>query len=102
MSGLLACVGKSFVKPQHMIPLKIGLRHDIRLFERKITAGYGRLDFVGAKDGGKVAEGHPCSRHEVDPGPGTRISQGGVYRAPAVPLGVFRGLRRPPCPAGWF
>ena len=70
MSGLLACVGKSFVKPPHTIRLKIKMRHDIRLFDRKISVGYGRFDFAGANDGGEVADAHPCSRHEVDPGPG--------------------------------
>ena len=70
MSGLLACVGKSFVEPPHTIRLKFKMRHAIRLFDRKISVGYGRFDFAGANDGGEVADAHPCSRHEVDPGPG--------------------------------
>ena len=59
------------------------MRHDIRLFDRKISVGYGRFDFAGAKDGAEVADGHPCSRREVDPGPGPRISQVGFSGAHA-------------------
>ena len=59
MSGLLACVGKSFVEPPHTIRLKIKMRHDIRLFDRKISVGFVPFDFLGAKDGGEVADEHP-------------------------------------------
>ena len=58
------------MEPPRTISLKIEMRHAIRLVERKITAGYAPFDFVGANDGGEVADEHPCSRHEVDLGPG--------------------------------
>ena len=59
MSFLLACVGKSFVKPPRTISLKIEMRHDIRLFDRKISVGFVPFDFLGAKDGGEVGDAHP-------------------------------------------
>ena len=86
MSGLLACVGKSFVKPPHTIRLKIKMRHDIRLFDRKISVGYGRFDFAGANDGGEVADEHPCGRHEVDPGPGPGSPREASEELPPFPL----------------
>ena len=70
MSCLLACVGKSFVEPPRTISLKIEMRHAIRLVEREIRAGYAPFDFPMVKSGGEVGDGHPCSRHEVDSGPG--------------------------------